>query len=121
MGWVWIVAAGWLPLATGVAVLIGRSVRLADQKAADGGVEEVNVLVDRPPLTIAPGSADLPEGGTAGVADTGDSPAAPEPPTPRAGRDAPTIPGIPAARPPVGRPPVPHPIRHRPGRRSGHG
>jgi hypothetical protein len=121
MGWVWIVAAVWVPLAIGVAVLIGRSVRLADRKAADGSVEEVNVLVDRPPLTIASGSADLPVDGTAGVAVTGDSPAETEPPAPRAGRDAPTIPGIPAARPPVGRPPVPHPIWHRPGRRSGHG
>ena len=42
MHWVLIAVAGWLVLAVGCALLIGRAIHLADRKAADGG----NFVVD---------------------------------------------------------------------------
>jgi hypothetical protein len=114
MGWVWIVAVAWIPLAFGVALVLGRSVRLADRKAADTEADAVNFVVDRPPLTIVPPK-------TVNSSSKAPEPSGPPLPTPPAGRGAPTIPGLPSARPPVGRPPVPASARPRFTRRSGLG
>lgn len=117
MEWVWTVGAVWVLLGVGLALLIGRSIVLADRRAADPA-DAPNVVVDRPPLALLPVPADAtaPGAGTGRAASwTG------EPPQPRAApREAPTIPGLPVARPPVGRPPVPQPRarRHRPHGRS---
>ncbi len=32
MTWLWLVLAGWLPLSAAAALLVGRGVRLADQR-----------------------------------------------------------------------------------------
>jgi hypothetical protein len=103
MDWMFIVAPAWLMLAIGLAVLIGRSVRQADGKASENEPEAPNFIVDRPPLVIAP------------------DPVPPARPAPPSGRDAPTIPALPSARPPAGRPGVPHAPRRRPSRRTGLG
>lgn len=76
MIWV-LVGAAWLVLALLVALLIGRAVRIADERAA---ATEANFVVD--PAAPAPGA-------------TAD-PSALEP-TPT--YDTPTVPGIPVARP----------------------
>jgi hypothetical protein len=103
MGWVWAVGAAWLLLGAGIALLIGRSIVFADRKSAHRDAEAAEVTVQRPPLTLLPKPPAAP----------------PEPSPPRpAGREAPTIPGLPSARPPVGRPPVPRIKRQRPPRRS---
>jgi hypothetical protein len=90
MTWVLAIGAAWLVLALLLAVLIGRSVRLADARArADAELDEPNFVVD--PATAPrgfPAATFLPPG--AGAHD------APSP-----GWDTPTIPGIPVARPPA--------------------
>lgn len=123
MGWVWIVAAVWVLLGIVVALLIVRSVAMADRKTAEDDArfaaeldlaDEPNVVIDRPPLShipeSAPPAAEEPE----------QEPTVPDVAVPTA-RDAPTIPGLPSARPPVGRPPVPRSVPQRPQRRSGMG
>ncbi|MCW2699970.1 MAG: hypothetical protein JWQ45_1505 [Blastococcus sp.] len=120
MDWVWIVGAAWVLLAAGLAPLIGRSIGLADRKAAGIALDAPNFIVDRPPLPVLPGRPE-------GVAHDGlsvQNPAPEDSPRPaRHGiaRDAPTIPGIPAARPPIGRPPVPRSTHQRRPRRTGLG
>ena len=93
MTWVLAIGAGWLLLATLIAVLIGRSVRLADAHAAADAVHhEPNFVVD--PVTAPAGFA------AASVlpfpAIVGDAAQAP---TPRPAADPSTVPGIPVARP----------------------
>ncbi len=95
MTWVLVIGAGWLLLAVLTAVVIGRSVRLADARSdEDAAAGERNFIVDpaTPPdgsaATILPFPAAGPEGGHS---------ATPRPAT----HDTPTIPGIPAARPPA--------------------
>ena len=116
MGWVWAAGAAWLLLGAGAAVLIGRSIVLADRKAADRAANAANVVVDRPPLTLLPSPPD---------ASAGEATSEPADPTASAGpgsaREAPTVPGLPVARPPVGRPSVPRSKRHHPPRRSSSG
>jgi hypothetical protein len=94
MTWVLVIGAAWLALALPVAVLIGRSVRLADARArADAQLDEPNFVVD--PATAPrgfPAATFLPSGTGAHDAQT---------PLPSAGWDTPTIPGIPVARPPA--------------------
>ncbi|GAA3180901.1 hypothetical protein GCM10010531_38830 [Blastococcus jejuensis] len=94
MTWVLVIGAGWLLLAALIAVLIGRSVRLADARAAaEAERDEPNFAVD--PATEpggSPAGTVLPFPATAG-----DAPPTPAP-RPSTG-DAPTIPGIPVARP----------------------
>jgi hypothetical protein len=94
MTWVLVIGAAWLALALPVAVLIGRSVRLADARArADAELDEPNFVVD--PATAPrgfPAAKVLPP--RAGAHD------APSP-SPSPGWDTPTIPGIPVARPPA--------------------
>jgi hypothetical protein len=59
MGWVLVIGAAWVGLAAVVAVLIGRTVRLADRSADDpasstsAGTDEPNVVVDAPPAEAA--------------------------------------------------------------------
>ena len=96
MTWVLVIVASLVLLATLAAVLIGRSVRLADARAArEATVREPNFVVD---------PATAPSGHRAALvlpfrperrADA--NIAAPRP----AGRDTPTIPGLPVARPPA--------------------
>ena len=78
MTWVLVIGAGWLLLAVLVSVLIGRSVRLADEAAsADTSVTEPNFVA---------------------------APATPMHGMPTASQvlhDPPTIPGLPVARPPA--------------------
>jgi len=96
MTWVLVIGAGWLLLAALVAVVIGRSVRLADAKAAaDTAAEEPNFVVDPatsprglPAATVLPFPAQSPEDGQ----DSASRPSV---------RHTPTIPGIPVARPPA--------------------
>lgn len=92
MTWVLAIGAGWLLLAALIAVLIGRSVRLADARAAADAVrDEPNFVVD--PTT-------LPGGSPAGTVLPFPAPAGDASPTPRpATGDTPTVPGIPVARP----------------------
>ena len=94
MTWVLVIGVGWLLLAALVAVVIGRSVRLADAKAAaEGAADEPNFVVD--PATAPrgfPAATVLPF--PAAAADDGR-------PSQRPVRDVPTIPGIPVARPPA--------------------
>ena len=109
MGWMWAVGAAWLLVGAVAALLIGRSIRIADRKSAERAADAPNFVVDRPPLTLLPKPPD-----------TGPpSPAEQRPPS--AGREAPTIPGLPVARPSLGRPPVPGSKRQRPPRRSSSG
>src|SRR5687768_2923672 len=93
MTWVLVIGVGWLLLAALLAVVIGRSVRLADAKAAaEASADEPNFVVD--PATAPrgiPAATILPFPGS--PADEGK--------TPRPVRDTPTIPGIPVARPPA--------------------
>lgn len=104
MGWVLIAAAAWLLLGLGLALLIGRSIRLVDRRAAEDETDAANFVVDRPVLVSAP-----------------EPPRPPVSETPAGqGREAPTIPGLPASRPPVGRPAVPRSTRQR-RNTSGHG
>jgi len=93
MTWVLVIGVGWLLLAALVAVVIGRSVRVADARAAEQVVDEPNFVVD--PATVpggVPVATVLPF--PAPAADDTRPPARPV-------RDTPTIPGIPAARPPA--------------------
>ena len=89
-----VIGAGWLLLAALVAVVIGRSVRLADAKAAaEVSTDEPNFVVD--PATVPGGmpiATVLPFPAAAADDDL---------PAPRPVRDTPTIPGIPVARPPA--------------------
>jgi hypothetical protein len=123
MGWIWIVAAGWMLLGVALALLISRSVALADRKAAEEaatvarGRGLLDADVDRdPPLRLAPPPPPPPAPAPAKEPAAGTEPAAA--PT---RRDPTTIPGLPSARPPVGRPPVPKSTRKAPHRRSGLG
>jgi hypothetical protein len=94
MTWVLAIGVGWVLLAALAAVVIGRSVRLADAKAsAESSADEPNFVVDPataprgiPAATIIPFPTPS--------ADDGRPPARPV-------RDTPTIPGIPVARPPA--------------------
>lgn len=92
MTWVLVIGAGWLLLATLIAVLIGRSVRLADARAAADAVHEgPNFVVD--PATVPggfPAATVLPFPATPGDAV---QPSAARPADPS------TVPGIPVARP----------------------
>jgi hypothetical protein len=96
MTWVLVIGAGWLLLAALIAVLIGRSVRLADARAAaHAQPDEPNFVVD--PATTPrgfPAATVLPFPATNGDA-------AQAPVQPSEGRDTPTVPGIPVARPPA--------------------
>lgn len=90
MTWVLVIGAGWLLLAVLVAVVVGRSVRLADARAAaEASGEEPNFVID--PVAL-PGGTVLPF--PAALADDAQ-------PSARPARDTPTIPGIPVARPPA--------------------
>lgn len=95
MTWPLVIGAGWLLLAVLVAVVIGRSVRLADARAvAEANGEEPNFVVD--PMTSPrglPAGTVLPFRTLSGL-DSDDHAAA----RPVVG-DTPTIPGIPVARP----------------------
>jgi hypothetical protein len=116
MEWVWILAV-WVLVAVGFAVLVGRSIRLADSKTrADAVVEE------RPLHAVPPPTPTRPARPTAAGIDSPPEPSvAPPPSTPGgAGRDAPTVPGIPSARPDAGHPPNSRSRRPQP-RRFGHG
>jgi hypothetical protein len=103
MSWVLVIGAGWLLLSVLTALLIARSVRLADDKAevAAEAAAEPNFVVDVPHLRP--------------VASTDDT----APPAAAIPRDTPTIPGIPSARPKLGKPAVSR--RDRPARRTGLG
>jgi hypothetical protein len=119
MGWAWIVAAAWIALAFGVALLVGRSIAHADQQVSDPDVDAPNFIVERPPLDVPPKPVDS-DGTESRVGRT--APAGNQPTTPSAPeRDTPTIPGLPAARPPVRHPPGLPSTRKRPTRRSGLG
>jgi hypothetical protein len=91
MIWV-LVGAAWLVLALLVAVLIGRSVRIADRRAAADAAAEANFVVDSAASHAAPhaASAGAPPVTTAETS-------GPDLPAPT--YDTPTIPGIPVARP----------------------
>ena len=119
MGWVIAGAVvAWLLLAVCLALVVGRSIRNADRKAADRTADKLNLITDRPPVTLAP-AADVPAPDTA---PDGGPPADGSPsPGPRPVRNPSTIPGIPSARPPVGRPAVPRSTRRRPPRETGTG
>jgi hypothetical protein len=91
MTWVLVIAVTWLVLAALLALFLGKAVHLADLKARR----------------------------TAGNAPAGASPDAADPPDPTQVEGASTIPGIPAARPRLGPPKVPH--TRPPIRRSGTG
>ena len=95
MTWVLVIGVGWVLLAALVAVVIGRSVRLADKKAAaESSADEPNFVVD--PAT-APGG--IPAATVLPFPTV--SPEAEAKPAPRPVRDTPTVPGIPVARPPA--------------------
>jgi hypothetical protein len=95
MTWVLVIGAAWLLLAALAAVVIGRSVRLADARAAARAEpDEPNFVVDPaiapsgfPPARILPFRT---------VSHEEQAPL--HPPT---SRDTPTVPGIPVARPPA--------------------
>lgn len=80
MTWVLVIAVGWLVLATLTAMLIGRSVRLADAQEAAGSMH------DEPNFVVDPGTA---PGGLSAT----------EAPVLRPAAEPPTVPGIPVARP----------------------
>jgi hypothetical protein len=88
MSWV-LLGAAWLVLGLALAVLIGRSIREADERMAD---DEPNVVVDPAPADEPPEAEPAVEAEPA---------AAVERPLPR---EAPTVPGLPVARPPAGPP-----------------
>jgi hypothetical protein len=105
MSWVLVIGAGWLLLSVLTAVVIGRSVRMADvraQAAADAPATEPNFVVDAPQLQVV-------------------QPPAAEPPAATPQRQGPdTIPGIPSARPKLVKPPVPR-SENLPARKTGLG
>ena len=110
MDWLWAVGAAWLLLGIGLALLIGRSIVHADRRAADQAADTPNFVVDRPPLTL------LKPPDTTGP-DAAAKPSGVESQRPRQlPEGAPTVPGIPSARPKLGRPPVPRSTRSRPRR-----
>ena len=93
MTWVLVIGAGWVLLAALAALVIGRSVRLADAKAAaEAAAEEPNFVVD---------PATAPSGLPAATVLPFRAPAAADGHAARPVRDTPTIPGIPVARPPA--------------------
>jgi hypothetical protein len=92
MTWVVVIGSGWLLLATLIAMLIGRSVRLADARAAADAVQ--------PNFVVDPEAPDAPSGATVLPFRTPVSEAAPSPARHR-NVDPPTLPGIPVARPQV--------------------
>jgi hypothetical protein len=94
MTWVLVIGVGWVLLAALVAVVIGRSVRLADARAAKEMADEPNFVVDPatrpggiPAATILP----FPPVSADDAARPKASPV----------RETPTVPGIPVARPPA--------------------
>ena len=111
MSWVLVIGVVWLVLAVLLALLIGRSVHLADlREGLAAGADEPNFVVDRPAVEPTPRP-------------TGPPTTAAGSPTPSPGpasRDPSTIPGIPAARPSAARPGVPAPKRG-PSRRASDG
>jgi hypothetical protein len=104
MTWVLLIGAGWLLVALLVGVLIGRGIRLADRKEADGAdASDPNFVVDLTPPAGAPAIV------APGLAATespapGGTPASPN--TPEHVRHP-----IPSARPPAVRNPVRAPER----------
>jgi hypothetical protein len=118
MGWVIAGAGAWLLLAVGFALVIGRSIRNADREAAERTDDKLDLVVDLPPVTMLR-AVDEPARDSA----QDGCPAADGPPSPgaRPVRNPSTIPGIPSARPSVGRPAVPRSTRRRPPRESGTG
>ena len=114
MGWLWIVGAAWVLLSVGLALVIGRSIGLADRKAADLAPDAPNFVVDRPPLAVVPRTT---EGSIADVPPPDGQP--PGAPLATDAGEMPTTPGIPVARPEVGSPPVPRVPRRLPHRRTG--
>jgi len=120
MDWMWAVGAIWLVLGAAIALLIGRSIVLADKRSADHSADAPNFVVDRPPLTLLRKAPDTPAGDGDPAKPAADG-TADRPTPPDTNRDAPTIPGLPVARPGVGRPAVPRSTRHRPHRGAGSG
>ena len=93
MTWVLVIGAGWVLLAALTAVVIGRAVSLADARAAAEASDESNVDGSAGPGRIS---------GASVLRFPASSPADASVPAPRpAVRDTPTVPGIPAARPPA--------------------
>jgi hypothetical protein len=102
MSWVWTVGAAWVLLSVGLALLIGRSIGLADRKAADLTPDAPNFIVDRPPLAALPAAASA----TSGAQPADGSPSPSPFPAPRGTTDDPGHPGRPSpGRAPTG-PPV---------------
>jgi hypothetical protein len=95
MDWVWTVGVAWLLLGVGLALLIGRSIVLADRRAAHRDAELPNFVVDRPPLML------VPEHHPTDLVATPDSPGSGS-----------------AIRPPI---PLRRSVGHRPSRRAGSG
>ncbi len=99
MSWLQIITVTWLLLAAVAALLIGSAIRAADETELDEQPVLGDPLFDRPYLDDSfqdePNIvADLPVEEQSSDA-------------PRPVNDPPTIPGIPSARPPVGRPSSP--------------
>jgi hypothetical protein len=97
MSWV-IIGAAWLVLAVLLALLIGRTVRIADAQEANDAADEPNFVIDPSPV------------GTATWPDGWDIPL--HPPT---DRDHTTIPGLPVSRPSPPPPTGPRAERPAPG------
>lgn len=93
MTWVLIAVAGWIVLAIGAALLIGRAIALADRRSG----ESLNFVVDLEAPVFTDGAPAAPP------ALTPDESAIPEQVDPGPS----TVPGIPSARPPLPKPPVP--------------
>ena len=64
LGWVAVVAAGWSALALGVAVVVGRVVRLRDRQVPDrpGGSERVSGIPSPRPSVDPAADRDLERG-----------------------------------------------------------
>jgi hypothetical protein len=106
MTWVLVIAVTWLVLAALLALFLGKAVHLADLKARR--------TAGNAPAGASPDAADPPPKSAPPV-----SPARSPAPDPTQVEGASTIPGIPAARPRLGPPKVPH--TRPPIRRSGTG
>ena len=96
MTWVLVAGAAWLVIALLSAILIGRSIHLADSRAATDARPDRSMpdlaTVDSPSVLSIPRIRPL----TSTVAQ-GDA----HPPAPPTTHDTPTLPGIPVARPPA--------------------
>jgi hypothetical protein len=121
MWWMWAIGVLWLLLGVGAALLIGRSIVLADRKSAYMAPDAPNnVTADRPPLTLLPEPPDAPDGVALTETPTADRADEDRPP-PGSGRRARTFPVLPVARPPVCGPSIPHSKGHHRPRRSSSG